>query len=130
MSVAFMTFSAIIIAIFPDLLISLFTKDLHLIEVGIPVMYILCFFQVFDGLQVTLAGVFRGLKQTGIVMIANFIAYWLVSIPLGCVLALNYKLNLVGFWYGLIVSAIILCTIMFTNLMFKFKTLRQLQKGY
>ena len=130
MSVAFMAFSAIIIAIFPDLLISLFTKDLHLIEVGIPVMYILCFFQVFDGLQVTLAGVFRGLKQTGIVMIANFIAYWLVSIPLGCVLALNYKLNLVGFWYGLIVSAIILCTIMFTNLMFKFKTLRQLQKGY
>ena len=129
MSVAFMTASALFVAAFPGILISLFTKDLNLINVGIPVVYILCFFQVFDGLQVTLAGIFRGLKQTGIVMIANFIAYWLVSIPLGCLLALHFKLNLVGFWYGLIVSAIILCAIMFTNLMFKFNKLRKLQRG-
>ena len=129
LSVLFMAASALFVASFPGVLISLFTKDAHLIEVGIPVMYILCFFQVFDGLQVALAGIFRGLKQTGIVMLANFIAYWLVSIPLGCVLALHYKFNLVGFWYGLIVSAIILCTIMFTHLLQKFKELRKLQKG-
>ena len=129
MSVIFMAASAVFVGIFPGILISLFTKDSALVEVGIPVMYILCFFQVFDGLQVTLAGIFRGLKQTGIVMLANFIAYWLIALPLGCTLALHYKFNLVGFWYGLIISAIILCTIMFTHLMQKFKYLRQLQRG-
>lgn len=122
-STSFMAFSALIVAIAPGIIMSLFTSDTELIEIGIPIVYTLCFFQVFDGLQVALAGIFRGLKQTKIVMIANFIAYWLVALPLGCTLALHYKLNLIGFWYGLIVSAIILCTIMFTDLMKKFRRL-------
>ncbi len=120
-SVIFMALSAICVAIAPGIILSLFTKDLYLIEIGVPVVYILCFFQIFDGLQAALAGIFRGLKQTSIIMWANFIAYWLVAIPLGCTFAFYYKLNLKGFWYGLIVSSIILCVIMFTNLMIKFK---------
>lgn len=118
--VAFMSCSAICVGLFPEFLIKLFTDDKELISVCIPIVYVLCAFQVFDGLQVALAGIFRGIKQTSIVMIANFIAYWLVSIPLGCLLGLKYKLNLLGFWYSLGVSAVILCTIMLTTLLRKF----------
>ncbi len=121
-SIAVMTVSAIITGIFPKQITELFTNDPELIKVCIPVIYTLCFFQVFDGLQVSLSGVFKGLKQTNIVMISNFIGYWLISIPLGSFFAFKLKLNLLGYWYGLIVSAFVLCTIMLTNLIKKFNT--------
>jgi len=118
--VAFMSCSAIAVGVFPEFLVSLFTKDVELIQVCIPVVGMLCLFQVFDGLQVALAGIFKGIKQTGVVMIANFISYWLVSIPLGCLLGLKFKLNLLGFWYSLAISAVVLCTIMSVTLWRKF----------
>ena len=121
MVVAFMACSAIVVGTFPKFLVSLFTKDQELINVCIPIVFALCFFQVFDGLQVALAGIFRGLKQTGIVMISNFIGYWLVSIPLGCLLAFKYNMDLLGFWYGLVCAAVVLCSIMFTTMLIKFK---------
>ena len=121
MSTVFMASSSFLVASAPGIIVSLFTKDIQLIEVSIPIVYTLCFFQVFDGLQATLAGIFRGLKHTEVVMAANFIAFWLVAIPLGCLLALHFKLELIGFWYALIVSIIILCTIMFVNLLQRFK---------
>ena len=81
--VAFMTFSAVIFASFPDVLVGLFTKDPVLIKIGIPVLYVMAVFQIFDGLQVALAGIFKGIKKTKIVLISNFVGYWLISIPAG-----------------------------------------------
>lgn len=124
LSTLFMSCSAVIVASVPGLIISWFTKDINLVNISIPIVYTLCFFQVFDGLQATLAGIFRGLKHTEVVMAANFVAFWLIAIPLGCLLALHCKLNLIGFWYALIVSTIILCTIMFTNLHSRFKLMK------
>ena len=116
MSVFVMLISATLIGLFPRFFMNLFTPDKALIEVCIPILYVLCFFQVFDGLQVSLAGIFKGLKQTKIVMISNFIAYWIISFPLGCLLAFHFHMNLIGFWYGLFVSAIVICTIMLAKL--------------
>lgn len=121
MSSVFMLCSSICIAIAPGVLISLFTTDLELIKISVPIVYTLCFFQIFDGMQASLAGIFRGLKHTEVVMGANFVAFWLIAIPLGCFLALHYKLNLIGFWYALIVSTVVLCTIMIINLWNRFK---------
>ncbi len=123
LSGGFMTCSAIVVATIPGIIAGLFTKDPVLIQVCVPVIYLLCFMQVFDGLQATLAGIFRGLKQTQIVMVSDFIAFWIVSIPLGCLLGLYYKLYLVGFWYALIIAVIIVCAIMGYSLNKKFKTM-------
>ena len=110
--VGFMMFSALLFSSFPHFLVGLFTKDANLIKISVPILYILSVFQVFDGLQVSLAGIFKGMKKTGIVLLANFIAYWLISIPVGYTLAFHYQLNLRGFWYGLTSAAVILCLIM------------------
>ena len=120
-SAGFMACSAIIVAIAPGVVTSLFTTDRELIDVCVPIIYTLCFFQVFDGIQASLAGIFRGLKHTEVILFGNFISFWLIALPLGCLLALHYKLNLIGFWYALIVSIIILCIIVFTNLLQRFK---------
>ena len=124
-SALFMACSAIVVAIAPGVITSLFTTDLELIKVCVPIIYMLCFFQVFDGIQASLAGIFRGLKHTEVVMLGNFIAFWLIALPLGSILALHFNLNLIGFWYALIVSIIILCIIMFTNLLIRFKNMKE-----
>lgn len=123
MSASFMACSAVTVALFPEFLIKLFTNDFELIKVCIPVVHILCIFQVFDGMQAALAGIFKGLKQTNVVMISNFIAFWIISLPLGCFLGLKLGLNLLGFWYSLGTAIIVLCAIMFVTMLVKFKKL-------
>lgn len=124
LSAGFMACSAIIVAIAPGIVTSLFTADTELIKVCVPIIYTLCFFQVFDGIQASLAGIFRGLKHTEVIMAGNFIAFWLIALPLGCLLALHFNLKLLGFWYALIVSIIILCAMMLINLLHRFKEMK------
>lgn len=124
MSVGFMICSAMIFCTFPEFLVGLFTKDYTLIKICVPVMYILAFFQIFDGLQVSLAGIYKGIKKTKIVLIANFLAYWLVSIPLGYWLAFYEKYMLIGFWYGLGSAGFLLCVFMLLMLSRYFKRLK------
>lgn len=125
MSVGFMACSAMIFATFPEFLVRLFTQDSTLIKISVPVIYVLAVFQVFDGLQVALSGIFKGIKKTGVVLLANFIAYCLISLPLGYTLAFHYGLNLKGFWFGLCSAAIILCVIMVSML---FKNIKSMEK--
>jgi MATE family multidrug resistance protein len=117
----FMACSAIFIGCFPEFLIKLFTVDAELIKVCVPIVYVLCAFQIFDGWQVSLSGIFRGIKKTKIVMISNFITYWFMAFPLGCFLALKVGLNLMGFWISIGLSAIVLCTTMFVIMQNKFR---------
>lgn len=121
MAGGFMACSAIVVATIPGIIAGLFTKDPQLIQVCIPVIYLLCFMQVFDGLQAALAGIFRGLKKTKIVMISNLISYWFIALPLGCLLGLYFKFYLIGFWEALIVAAVVLCGIMSLDLRKRFK---------
>lgn len=126
MSVGFMMLSALIFSSFPNFLVGLFTQDSNLVKISVPVLYILSVFQIFDGLQIALAGIFKGMKRTGIVLISNFIAYWLLSIPLGYTLAFHFNLNLRGFWYGLAAAAVLLCVMMVIMLLKSIKNLESI----
>lgn len=126
MAVGFMACSSILFAIFPEFLVRLFTNDINLIKISVPVLYVLACFQVFDGLQVSLGGIFKGLKNTKIVMISNFICFWIFFMPVGYILAFKYNLMLIGFWIGLMSSAVLLCTIMGTVL---YKKIRDMKKA-
>ena len=109
---SFMLLCALIIAIFPIQIVKIFTPDTNLIRIIIPVMILLAIFEITDGLQVILGGIFKGMKKTNIVMVTNIIGYLIIGMPLGIYLALNKNLNLVGFWVGLVVASVILCTLL------------------
>ena len=122
-SVSFMAFSALMTGMFADFWTGLFTRDIELIKICVPIVYLLCFFQIFDGLQVSLSGIFRGIKQTTMVMISNFVGYWLIAFPLGCVFAFKLGLNLFGFWCALLIASAIICAIMGSIIIKRFKKL-------
>ena len=123
-SLGVMLCSGTIFALFPNLIVNLFSNDIQLINISVPIIYILAIFQIFDGLQISLSGVFKGMKKTTVVLFSNFVAYWLISLPLGCILAFKFNLNIKGFWYGLVAASIILCIIMSVILL---KNIRKLE---
>lgn len=123
-SEGFMLLSIIMLLLFPTFILGLFTQDSELIRVSLPIIYLLAAFQLFDGLQVTLAGIFKGLKNTGIVLFANLIGYWLICIPLGTFLAFHFKLYLAGYWYATGAAAVVLNLILLTQLILEYKKWR------
>jgi len=123
-SVIFMAFSATIFSLIPEHLVRLFTNDIELVKICTPVIYVLCIFQLFDGLQISLAGIFKGVKRTEFVLLANFTAYWLVSLPLGYYFAFLKGYKLLGFWIGLVLAAFVLCLTMGSLLVSEIKRLK------
>lgn len=117
-SFVFMTICAILFILFPVAIVKIFTNDLRIIDICVPVFFLVAIYQVFDGIQIAFGGVFKGLKKTNVVMINTFIAYWLIGIPLGYVLATTYGMQLYGYWVGIAVALIYL-GIVFSVLLFR-----------
>ena len=124
-SMIVMSVSAVVFAAIPQTLISLFTADMDLIKIAVPVMYIVAAFQITDGLQVSLSGIFKGLKRTKFVMISNFISYILIGVSLGTFLGIVKKMYLTGCWLAIGISSIILTTIMLLGLILRLRTLKK-----
>ncbi|SMO60872.1 MATE family efflux transporter [Fodinibius sediminis] len=98
----FMCMTAVIMYLFPDLITSIYTQDEAVREVAVSLLYMAAIFQISDGLQVSGYGALRGLKDTKIPMVVNFIAYWLVGLPLGYYLGIIRGIGPQGLWMGLI----------------------------
>lgn len=89
---------------FPDIVLNFYTTDLAVIAWGRTLLFWVACFQLFDGFQVTLSGILRGLSVTRQSSIAVFIGYWVLGIPLGYFLGFHQKMEAQGFWIGLAVS--------------------------
>lgn len=126
-SVGFMSICAVGFLSFPRFFVNIFTNDPVLVKICVPALLLAGIFQIFDGLQISLGGVFKGLKQTNIVMLGDFAAYWLIGLPLGFIFAFNYHMNLFGFWIGLTIAifslSVILLLVLIKKLTMYYKVL-------
>lgn len=102
LSTFFMSITAVIMYLFPDVITSIYTQDADVQNVAISLLYMAAIFQISDGLQVSGYGALRGLKDTTIPMVVNFIAYWMVGLPLGYYLGIIRGIGPQGLWMGLI----------------------------
>jgi multidrug resistance protein, MATE family len=90
--------------LFSHAVAAFYTHDLPVIEWAKKLIFWVACFQLFDGTQVTLGGILRGLSVTRPASISIFIGYWLIGIPLGYYLAFHSGLEAQGFWIGLAIS--------------------------
>jgi len=105
---AFMTCSGLLFVSVPRLIARLFSPDRAVIRVGATLLLVAAAFQLFDGLQTVATGALRGAGDTRTPMFANFVAYWLIGLPLGYLLAFPMGWGALGIWIGLCVGLMII----------------------
>lgn len=110
----FMCLCGIIFILGRNILPTFFTKpeEVEVIMLASKLMIIAALFQLSDGIQVTALGMLRGLQDVKIPSIITFIAYWLITIPLGYFLCVTLRMGAFGMWIalglGLTISAFML----------------------
>lgn len=125
LSLIFMAANMVIYLLFPEFLLSLFTKDTNVIQTALPVIHIVLCYLFFDGIQCCCIGSLKGLKDTKPIMFTMAVSYLLVGIPTGCLLAFKYNIVLMGFWSGLALALFTACVISSTILLFRIRQLRR-----
>lgn len=109
---------------FPTFLISLYTSDEEVLQWGVRLLFWVACFQIFDGAQVTISGILRGLGVTRASSLAIFIGYWMIGIPLGYYLGFYTNLESQGFWIGLALSLALVAMMLSSVLILKLKSIK------
>ena len=98
--------AALLILLFPTVIIGLYSNDPVVIRSAAPLLVYAAIYQVSDALQVSANGALRGYKDTRVPMVLIGIAYWVIALPLGYILGMTNLLTPAmgpsGFWVGLI----------------------------
>ena len=94
--------SAALMLLVPAWIAGLYTDDPEVVAIAVRLLFFAAIFQLSDGVQVSSAGILRGLNDTRVPMLITLVAYWLVGLPLGAVLGFRFDLGARGMWIGLI----------------------------
>lgn len=104
LGIAIMLLWAIAFIFGRNLLPGFYIQDMAVLEIAAPLMVIAGFFQLSDGVQVVCAGALRGLQDVKIPSLLIFIAYWILALPIGYVLAFPLGYGAIGIWMGLLLG--------------------------
>ncbi|AZI32154.1 MATE family efflux transporter [Kaistella carnis] len=110
----FMAFCGLFFIIGRNILPTFFTQkeDVDVIVLASKLLIIAALFQLSDGVQVVALGILRGIQDVKIPSMITFVAYWIITIPLGYYLCVTLRMGAWGMWIalglGLTISAILL----------------------
>lgn len=100
--------TAILTIIFKEDIAGLYTSQPEVITLAVTLMLFSALYQCVDAVQVIAAGALRGYKEMAAIFSRTFIAYWIVGLPLGYLLAMTdyivAPLSAKGFWIGITVG--------------------------
>lgn len=125
LGVGFMVVTALLLAVFPQQIIGIFTKDIEVFKIALPIVSVVAMYQIFDGFQVIMGSILKGFKMTKFVSNAVLIGYWCVGAPVATLLVYKYGLSLQGYWIALAVS---LCTMGFVQAAMAKRKFREIKK--
>ena len=112
MSAAFMAVSALMLLIFRDEIITIYTDDPVVTGIALSLLLVAAIFQVADGIQISAAAALRAYKDTQWPMAINLFAFWVVALPLAYLAAVSYQLPANQIWVafiaGLVLAAVLL----------------------
>lgn len=102
MALIYGTFCAVIFILFRHDLPYFFNNDKEVVEMAAYLILFAALFQISDSTQSISAGLLRGIKDVKVPTYFIAIAYWVVGLPVGCLLAFYYKMGAAGIWTGFI----------------------------
>ena len=98
----FMAAMGVVFLALPELLASIYTRDVSVIALSIVLLRVAGVFQIFDGLQVVGVGILRGVGDTRVPMLAGLFGFWVVGMPISLWLGLGLDAGAVGLWWGFV----------------------------
>lgn len=104
LTMGMMTIFGLAFVLFNNMLPGFYIDDVNVIEIAGGLLIIAAFFQIADGTQAVGLGALRGITDAKIPTLITFIAYWVLGIPSGYILAFNFNLGVYGIWLGFIVG--------------------------
>ena len=94
-------------ALVPHALLSPFSHDPRVLELGSALLGFAAAFQLFDGVQTITTGVLRGIGDTVKPMAVHLVAYWVLGLPIGYLLCFRYGWGVRGLWAGFTVGLVV-----------------------
>ena len=114
--------SGIIFISFNHFLPQLYINDKTVISIASELLIIAALFQISDGTQGVGIGVLRGLTDVKGPTLITFIAYWVISLPVGYLLGFIFNLGVYGVWIGLLIGLTVSAVML--TLRFNYKSKR------
>ncbi len=116
----------------PEAIIGLFLDrdapaNREVAAMAVSLLAIAAWFELFDGTQNVAMGAIRGLKDARTTFLVGLACYWLVGVPLACLLAFAAGWGAAGVWWGL--AGGLACAAIGLTLAFEWKTARLLPKA-
>jgi MATE family multidrug resistance protein len=108
LSTLFMGAAGIALWTIPHWIVRVFIADAAVITAGALLLRIAAFFELFDGYQIVATGALRGIGDTRSPMIAHFIGYWAIGMPVVYILCFRLGWGAPGIWVGLTAALIII----------------------
>jgi len=102
-------FCAILFMLFRNVLPELFLHNhsegnAEVMTIAANLLLLAGLFQIFDATQVISAGLLRGIKDVKFPTVLVFIAYWVLGLPMGYLLAGAFDMQASGIWLGFIIG--------------------------
>ncbi|PLR78718.1 MATE family efflux transporter [Bacillus sp. V3-13] len=101
LSVLIALFTGLLVIIFRFEVAGIYSNEAAVIALTAHFLIYALFFQISDAIQATAQAALRGYKDVNISFIMTLIAYWLICLPVGYILAHHTKLGATGYWIGL-----------------------------
>ncbi|MCD6552143.1 MATE family efflux transporter [Thermotoga sp.] len=111
LSLIFQVTMGIIIFLFPEFLIRIFTNDPQIIEIAKLPVKVIGLFQLFLATESSMNGALRGTGNTMPTMIITFASIWAVRLPVAYMMVKYFNLGLLGAWIGMISDIIFRSTL-------------------
>src|SRR3954464_11988872 len=104
----FMTGAGVLLWTAPGFVVRRFMEDKGVVAAGVTLLRIAAFFELFDGLQVVATGALRGIGDTRSPMVAHFLGYWVIGMPVAYLLCFTLGWGALGIWVGLSAALILI----------------------
>nr|WP_285894586.1 MATE family efflux transporter [Serratia fonticola] len=106
--IAMASCSALFTAAFRESIALLYNDNPAVVTMASHLMLLAAIYQISDSIQVIGSGILRGYKDTRAIFYITFVAYWVLGLPSGYLLALtDYIVPAMGpsgFWFGFIIG--------------------------
>lgn len=121
LSLIFMACTAILFITLRNVVPALIIDSAQAVEIAAQLMIVAGCFQLFDGTQVTVMGILRGLGDMRFPPLVSTVAYVVTCLPIGYLLAFTCGCGAWGIWIGYLVGLVVACAMLLMRMRLKMR---------